>query len=109
MSAPPRARRLRRPRRPPLASCAHAGGSGCHPGAPAVTDKIAERDPADELATAFKLFDDDGTGFISLRNLRRVARDIGESVEDEELLAMIAEFDRARARRARGGCGRAAG
>lgn len=34
---------------------------------------------------------------LRLRNLRRVARELGEEVTDDELMAMIAEFDKARA------------
>lgn len=56
--------------------------------------KILERDPRDEILRAFELFDDGGKGFIDLEDLRRVARELGETgLEEEELRAMIEEFD----------------
>ncbi|EEB06708.1 centrin [Schizosaccharomyces japonicus yFS275] len=58
-----------------------------------MSEKIAERDPLDEIKRAFELFDDDGTGKISLRNLRRVAKELNENIDDQELEAMIEEFD----------------
>ncbi|EMD42351.1 Ca2+-binding EF-hand superfamily protein [Gelatoporia subvermispora B] len=58
-----------------------------------MTERILARDPMDEIRRAFQLFDDDNTGKISLRNLRRVAKEIGDRLEDDELQAMIDEFD----------------
>ena len=54
----------------------------------AVSERILARDPMEEIRRAFQLFDDDNTGKISLRNLRRVAKEIGDRLEDDELYAL---------------------
>ena len=54
----------------------------------AVTERILARDPNEEIRRAFQLFDDDGKGKIDLRNLRRVAKELGEPLDDEELYVM---------------------
>jgi centrin-3 len=58
-----------------------------------VTERILNRDPLEEIRKAFKLFDEDGTGRISMRNLRHIALELGENIDDDELRAMIEEFD----------------
>ncbi|KAG9411436.1 Centrin-3 [Aphanomyces cochlioides] len=55
--------------------------------------KITSRDPDEEILKAFSLFDEDKTGEITLKNMRRIAKEMGESLTDDELQAMIDEFD----------------
>lgn len=66
-----------------------------------MTQKIIERDPLEEILRAFDLFAGVGGGGgqgqqeprIGIDDLRRVARELGENLEEEELRAMIDEFD----------------
>ncbi len=59
-----------------------------------MTRKYSERDPLDEIRLAFRLFvGEDMSGKITVRALRRVARELNENLSEEELKAMIDEFD----------------
>ncbi|ELK30923.1 Centrin-2 [Myotis davidii] len=56
--------------------------------------KMSEKDEKEELLKAFKLFDDDATGSITLNNIKRVAKELGETLTDDELQEMLDEADR---------------
>ena len=59
-----------------------------------MTLKMQERDPIEEMKQAFRLFIDDEHDKISLRHLKRVAKELGENMTDEELQEMLDEADR---------------
>jgi len=58
-----------------------------------MTAKMGERDTKEDISKVFRLFDDDRSGTITLRNLQRVARELGEKMPIEDLEEMIARAD----------------
>ncbi|KAJ2741915.1 Calcium-binding component of the spindle pole body (SPB) half-bridge [Coemansia sp. BCRC 34301] len=58
-----------------------------------MSEMVSKRDPVEEYRRAFKLIDENATGVITVANLRRIARELGENIADDELQAMVEEFD----------------
>ncbi|XP_019522533.1 PREDICTED: centrin-4-like [Hipposideros armiger] len=58
--------------------------------------KMSEKDEKEEILKAFKLFDDDDTGSITLNNIKKVAKELGENLTDDDLQEMLDEADRDR-------------
>mmetsp|Transcript_16427 Transcript_16427/g.20142 ORF Transcript_16427/g.20142 Transcript_16427/m.20142 type:complete len:196 (-) Transcript_16427:36-623(-) len=56
--------------------------------------RMPDKNSRAEIDKVFALFDEDDKGKISLRNLKRIAQELGESLTDEELQEMIEEADR---------------
>ena len=50
-----------------------------------MTARMSDKDTHGNINKVFRLFDKDNTGFISIKNLRRVAKELGESISEEEL------------------------
>jgi Ca2+-binding EF-hand superfamily protein len=56
--------------------------------------KILERDPTEEVERALLLFDPEQRGYIEVDDIRRVARELGETgLTEDEIHAMVEEFD----------------
>lgn len=58
-----------------------------------MTEMASRRDPEEELKKAFLLFAGE-KGLIGVQDLKRVCKQLGEKMSEEELGAMVAEFDR---------------
>eukprot|EP00617_Octactis_speculum_P023229 CAMPEP_0185746602 /NCGR_PEP_ID=MMETSP1174-20130828/5208_1 /TAXON_ID=35687 /ORGANISM="Dictyocha speculum, Strain CCMP1381" /LENGTH=175 /DNA_ID=CAMNT_0028421397 /DNA_START=89 /DNA_END=616 /DNA_ORIENTATION=- len=58
-----------------------------------MTSKMDSASTYPDIVRAFELYDDDKTGKISLRNMRRVAKEIGETMDDNAMMQMLEQAD----------------
>lgn len=54
-----------------------------------ITLKLGDRETHEGIDRIFDLFDDDKTGAISLMNLKRVAKELGETLSPDELKEIL--------------------
>ena len=47
----------------------------------------------DEIRKLFNIFDIDKTGYIEVKNLKRIARELGESLDEQEIIEIITKSD----------------
>ena len=59
-----------------------------------MTKQYGNRDPQEELLQCFRIFDNGEAGFIKFKDLKRVAKELGENMTDEEINEMIEETDK---------------
>ena len=55
----------------------------------AITAKLGNKETKEGIARIFELFDDDRSGSVNIHNLRRVAKELGETMSTEELKEML--------------------
>ncbi|EPR63420.1 centrin 2 [Toxoplasma gondii TgCatPRC2] len=59
----------------------------------AITAKLGDKESREGIQKIFSLFDDDRTGTITLKNLKRVAKELGETMSEDELREMLERAD----------------
>ena len=58
-----------------------------------MTARISDRNTKDDLKRVFNLFDDTRCGEIKVEHLKRVARELGEEISEEELKEIVQRAD----------------
>ena len=58
-----------------------------------MTARISDRNTRDDIERVFKLFDSNRNGYISLEDMKRVAKELGEDISEKELAEIISRAD----------------
>merc|ERR1712000_3614 len=58
-----------------------------------MTARMSDKDTKEDIAKVFRLFDDDKSGTITFANLKRVAKELGETMSDDDIMEMIERAD----------------
>lgn len=58
-----------------------------------MTIKLNHSDQKDDIEKIYKLFTDEKTGKINIKSLKKVSKELGEQIDDNELQEMIEKAD----------------
>ena len=58
-----------------------------------MTSSMTDNDTKEDIRKIFVLFDVDKTGHINIKNLKKIARDLGETLNDDDLIDLIRKGD----------------
>ena len=58
-----------------------------------ISNKLGNRETREGIDRIFDLFDEEKKGVISLKNLKKIAKELGETIDDSELQEMIERAD----------------
>ena len=58
-----------------------------------MTTKVSDKNSRANYAKIFSMYDDERTGFLSAKNLRRVAETLGENISEQEIQELISRGD----------------
>ena len=58
-----------------------------------MTHRVSNKSSREAIDKVFPLYDDEKTGYLSAKNLARVAQDLGEQIGEDELQEMIDRAD----------------
>lgn len=58
-----------------------------------MTQRVSNKDTREDLKKVFNFFDLDKTGYISIKNLKAIVKELGENIDEQELQEMIQKAD----------------
>lgn len=58
-----------------------------------MTQRVSNKDTREDLKKVFNFFDLDKTGYISIKNLKAIVKELGENIDEHELQEMIQKAD----------------
>lgn len=52
-------------------------------------NRVSKKDTRQDIRKIFNLFDEEKTGYITIKTLKKVIKDLGENIDESELQEMI--------------------